>query len=72
MSSSKPRRVIPKGSMVYNEWGELVDPADLRADPASKELDAKGMLRLILLNWHYRVSPSSFLSDLNTLRRALP
>ena len=57
--------------MVYNEWGELVDPAELRADPASKDMDARAMFRLILLNWHYRVSPCSFFSDRNAQRRAI-
>lgn len=60
MDDGKPKRKIPKGGMVYNEWGELVDPEELKADPASKNMDVRGMLRLITLNWHYIVSSSIF------------
>jgi hypothetical protein len=58
MESRPIKRPIPKGSMVYNEWGELVDPHE---DTASKELDVRGMFRLINLNWHYIVSSDDFL-----------
>ena len=58
MESRPTKRPIPKGSMVYNEWGELVDPHE---DTASKELDVRGMFRLINLNWHYIVSSDDFL-----------
>lgn len=46
--------------MVYNEWGELVDPEDLKKDPKSKKMDIKSVFRLLNLNWHYRVSSHTF------------
>lgn len=42
--------------MVYNEWGELVDPEELRAGMAGQRTDKRSILRLLTLNWHYYVS----------------
>ena len=61
MQGLQLKRTIPPGSMVYNEWGELVDADELRKDPKSKKMEIKDMFRLINLNWHYRVSPQTFL-----------
>lgn len=44
-------------SMVYNEYGELVDPETLRRAPVVSELTTTGILRILKRAYHQHVSP---------------
>lgn len=72
MPGAKPFFKAPRLGMVYNEWGELVDPEVLKADPATREMDIKTLFRIINLNWHYRVSLSNIFKGFHKERYFFP
>ena len=51
--NSKTSSVV---SMVYNEYGELVEPESLRRPPIASELTTTGILRVFKKAYHHYVS----------------
>jgi hypothetical protein len=53
--------MAPAGTMMYNEYGDLVDAKKIAPVVDSRTMDATKMIRLIHLNFHHLVRHLLFL-----------